>query len=128
MHHTLSVSWLFCVTADYDKIVSSGLAMLSDAVQVSSESNLVSISAPSLSAERTRSWAGCPLVPPEILHSQIDSASFSQLCSIAFVHLRLGYYRNQLMHLFVEDAMLAVCLAPEIDYGVCVCACVHTHA
>lgn len=53
----------------------------------------------------------------ELCESEIDSCSFDKLCEIALTYLQLAYYRNQLLHLFVEEAMLALCLAPESDYG-----------
>lgn len=92
-------------------MVSAGLTMLTDAVCMTG-SNLIAVA--NLQVEQE------PVVRPitEIMCSQIDSSSFSQLSQTAMTYLRLAYYRNQLLHLFVEDAMLALCLIPERDYGI----------
>lgn len=84
--------------------------MLTDAVCATSN-DLVAIANPQLQQEQ--------FVRPitEIMRNQIDSSCFSHLSQTAMTYLRLAYYRNQLLHLFVEDAMLALCLAPERDYG-----------
>lgn len=96
---------------DYESMASTALNMLSGVVNLSSE-NVVTIAAPIVVLEHDQSVSMA-----EIFSSQMDNSDFNQLSEIALAHLQLGYYRNQLLHLFVEDAMLAVCLAPEIDYG-----------
>lgn len=92
--------------------------MLTDAVSLSTN-QFVTLSIPSLPLQAPR-----PISVKEIFSSQIDTSSFNQLTEIAYIYLRLGHYRNQLLHLFVEDAMLALCLAPEVDYGMYLGPCV----
>ena len=103
------VRWLFFL--DHESMVSAGLKMLTDAVTLSTN-EFVTLSIPRLPQQAPK-----PISITDIFSSQIDASSFNQATEIAFIYLRLGHYRNQLLHLFVEDAMLALCLAPEIDYG-----------
>lgn len=88
--------------------------MLGGSVNLSSD-GLVTVATPEcLACERT-------IRPPsmtKILCIQMDSICFSQLSEAAMAYLHVAYYRNQLLHLFVKDAMLALCLAPESDYGI----------
>lgn len=100
--------------------------MLGDSVNLSSD-GLVTVSTPECLLEGEKN-----IKPPsmaKILCTQMDSICFSQLSEAAMIHLHVGYYRNQLLHLFVKDAMLALCLAPERDYGngFLQCGCVRTN-
>ena len=90
----------------------SGLAMLPHVLHRSMD-DFVTISVPhEIDYEQVHAVA-----ITEILESKMDSGFFEKLCEIALAYLQLAYYRNQLLHLFVEEAMLALCLAPENDYG-----------
>ena len=95
-------------------MVLSGLHMLHDSVNISSD-NLIAVASPGkiLQHEQTTRL----LSISQVLCSQIDSVCFTQLSEAAMIHLHLAHYRNQLLHLFVKDAMLALCLAPQSDYG-----------
>lgn len=106
-------------------MVSSGLKMLTNVVSLSSD-NIVTIAIPDGLPEPKETIT--PNAISELLCSKMDTNSFNLLAETAMPYLRLAYYRNQLLHLFVKDAILALCLAPESDYGtyfssVC-CSCV----
>lgn len=103
-------------------MVSSGLNMLTDVVNLSS-GNIVTITTPKTLLEPELTIR--PKSITEILCSKMDSVYFRILSEAALTYLRLAYYRNQLLHLFVKDAMLALCLTPESDYGIplYVCQC-----
>lgn len=101
----------YAFVLDHESMVSAGLKMLTDAVTLSTN-KFVTLSIPSLPLQVPK-----PISITEIFSSQMDNSSFNQITEISFIYLRLGHYRNQLLHLFVEDAMLALCLAPEVDYG-----------
>ena len=109
-------------------MASSGLNRLRDSVHVSS-GNLITVATPEglLSCEQT---IEAPSIA-RVLCSQMDATCFNQLSEAAMSYLHLAYYRNQLLHLFVKDSMLALCLTPESGYGVYVfsrewlwCVCV----
>lgn len=94
-------------------MVWSGLKMLYQIVSVSMD-NFITLTVPSSSFEKEQ----VPTSISEILSEKMDVSYFHHLSEVAFVHLHLAHYRNQLLHLFVEDAMMALCLAPtEISYG-----------
>ena len=96
-------------------MASSGLNRLRDSVHVSS-GNLITVATPEglLSCEQT---IEAPSIA-RVFCSQMDATCFNQLSEAAMSYLHLAYYRNQLLHLFVKDSMLALCLTPESDYGV----------
>lgn len=102
--------------ADYEAVVSSGLKMLSTVVYLSPDSNSVTLVIPSHLPH-----GGQPARPTsidEVFATEIEPSDFSYLSEIALTHLHLAHYRNQLLHLFVEDAMVALCMATEIDHGI----------
>ena len=53
----------------------------------------------------------------KLLPIKIDPREFKLITDRTLIHLHLGYYRNQMFHLFVEDAMIAFSLDQEISYG-----------
>ena len=89
-------------------MVSSAVQLLSQSVSVTDQ--VVRLRTPAIPAGKFTSIS-------EVMASQLERVEFSQLCEVAFVHLHLAHYRNQLLHLFVEDAMLSLCITPEMDYG-----------
>lgn len=121
LNSLLSIELFNLIPIDRTEMVSAGLAMLTDAVCLTS--NLVTVANPQVISEQEQTVG--PSSMSEIMCSQISDSCFSQLSQTAMTYLRLAYYRNQLLHLFVEDAMLALCLAPQSDYGnfshACVC-------
>ena len=50
-----------------------------------------------------------------IARSSIDRGEMDVLLNVATVHLTLAHYRNQLLHLFVEDMVLAAALQGEAE-------------
>jgi glycerol-3-phosphate O-acyltransferase len=95
-------------------MVSSGLNMLHENVNLSSD-NFVTLSTPDSLPNPGQTVRLSSM--SEVLRDQVDSVCFFQLSEAAMTHLHLAHYRNQLLHLFVKDAMLALCLTPTIDYG-----------
>ncbi len=56
----------------------------------------------------------------DVLSAKMDTDQFRCLADVSLVHLQLAYYRNLLIHLFLEDAMVALALDPIMtDYGLC---------
>ena len=46
----------------------------------------------------------------EVVTMELSRTDLDLITEISFVHLLLAHYRNQLLHLFVPEAMLALCL------------------
>ncbi len=95
---------------DHGVMVSSALKFLSQSVVVSSD-KVVTLATPALPATQLKSSM------TKVFSCKLKHSEFSQLSEVAFVHLHLAHYRNQLLHLFVEDAMVSLCLDLESDYG-----------
>ena len=58
---------------------------------------------------------------------KLEKSNYSLIAEIAFIHLMLAHYRNQLLYLFVPEAMLALSLPSDMPCStgsVCVCVCV----
>ena len=67
---------------------------------------------------------GLPLQGPQIAKGlnditqlSIDSGEMDVLLNVATVHLTLAHYRNQLLHLFAADMVLAAALQGGADKG-----------
>lgn len=92
--------------------------MLSQVVNVSAN-NMITIATPTVTPTHKETIVR-PSSVIELFSATIEAACFNQLSEVAYYHLHLAHYRNQLLHLFVEDAMMAVCLtSPQMDYGMC---------
>lgn len=89
------------------KMVPTGLKMLSQVVKVSAN-NVITISSPDVPAVHK-----IPASKNELFSTKIESDYFGQILMVAHYHLHLAHYRNQLMHLFVADAMMALCLTSQ---------------
>ena len=46
----------------------------------------------------------------EVVTMELNRADLDLVTELSFLHLLLAHYRNQLLHLFVPEAMLALCL------------------
>lgn len=101
---------------DHGLMVSSALELLSQSVLVTTD-KVVSLATPVLPATQLQFLKSSSIT--EVFACKLEHSELSQLSEVAFVHLHLAHYRNQLLHLFVEDAMVSLCLDPESDYGKC---------
>lgn len=68
--------------------------------------------------------AGLPLLGSQIAKGMegiaklsVDSGEMDVLLKVATVHLTLAHYRNQLLHLFLGDAVLAAALQGRTSKG-----------
>ena len=97
-------------------MVLSGLCKLSQVVHTSAD-NYITIASPTAATTPKQQFVR-PFSLEDILQVKMEDVYFKELCEVAYYHLHLAYYRNQLLHLFVEDAMVAVCMASaEVDYS-----------
>ena len=96
---------------DIQGVVKSGLKTLSSALEITSD-NVVRL-------------RGCSHVtcnnPALVSHDlstvnqiQLDSSQIDSILTTGTLYLLLVHYRNHLIHLFVPEAMLAICL-PDDD-------------
>lgn len=97
---------------DNVKVVSSGLKKLPGVVKVSKD-NLVQIDCPRLDMHSGPSVTNIQ----ELMSSKVEVSRFDVVVDISLVHLQLAYYRNQMIHLFIEDAMVALSWDARINNG-----------
>ena len=93
---------------DADSAVASGLKMLYMSVEVT-EDNVVRAQGGHLHCELSRSPKRQHRIE-EVVKMELNRTDFDLIIELSFIHLMLAHYRNQLLHLFVPEAMLALCL------------------
>ena len=96
-------------------MVESGLKMLSVALTVDSD-NLVKVRS-GLPHEHAHTRPQQRPSLKEVNLIQLPSEELDLLKQEAFFHLLLAHYRNQLLHLFVTEAMMALSLCWNISDG-----------
>lgn len=86
--------------------------MLPHIVNVSAD-NFITITGPAVLEQ----YDTIPTIS-KLISTNMETAYFNRLSEVAYFHLHLAHYRNQLLHLFIEDALLAVCLTDSMmKYG-----------
>ena len=48
---------------------------------------------------------------------KIGGEPLKEVIYLAYVHVTLGHYRNQLLHVFLQDSLVALTLEEEITCG-----------
>ncbi len=64
---------------------------------------------------------------PDLYGKKLEKESLEKLLDVSHVHLSLGHYRNQLLHVFLLDSLLALSVEEEIECGEKGSRCEHTH-
>lgn len=91
--------------------VEANLCMLQVAVEISSDGTVRCIALPpSLSPPPSPT-----LTVAEIVKVNLQQCNFDVVMETAFPHLLLAHYRNQLLFLFVPEAILALCCRGDQD-------------
>lgn len=104
-------------------MVESGLKMLSVALTVNSD-NLVQVRS-GFSHDQAHPRQRQRPTLAEVILVQLPSEELDSIKQDAFFHLLLAHYRNQLLHLFVMEAMMALSLRGNTSDGLDTCQYVH---
>lgn len=106
----------FVFLLDHEVMVSSALRLLSGSVHIIGDKDkVVRLATTALPVSLHQHLK--PISMPQVYMCKLEKSEFKELSDVAFVHLHLAHYRNQLLHLFIEDAMLTLCLDLDSDYG-----------
>ena len=89
--------------------------MLSKSVELSTAEDVIQLCTTKLALAQ-------PCLSPssieDLYHEQLEERVFKSLLDVSLQHLLLARTRNQLLHLFLQDALVALCLEDEIYYGI----------
>ena len=91
-------------------VVASGLALLHSAVQVGANNCVYPQSAALHSGASAAAQQSTSFKLAEVVKMTLNPAHFQAVSEVAFTHLLLGHYRNQILHLYVPEALLALSL------------------
>ena len=90
-------------------MIHSSIEMLSTALELTGDNILQPRTAHKLSVPHRR-----PSTIQEVIKMDLDDSDYDVITDIGSAHLLLAHYRNQLVHLFVPEAMAALCLHSDM--------------